>query len=652
MSLIRFVTVAALLLVGTVGVGAQGPHHPLDALTAAEYWTVYDAIRATGRTDAETRFGGINLREPAKYDVLNWASGEPFSRQALAVVTNGPSVVEAVVDLADKAVVSWEEVEGVYPTLTPEEFGSLSEAIKEDESWRAAMERRGITDFATISCWANVLGYFDLPEEQGRRLARGSCSDRHGAFSGHATRVEGVTVLVDVETREVVRVIDSDVVPITRGSADHDRAAIGPAREVPSPIFTQQPGGPGFTLDGSVVEWQKWRFHFRLDPRMGVVVSDVRYADQGRDRSVLYQGALTEIFVPYQDPTEGWYYVTYLDVGELSFGLATSLQRGIDCPDHAVFVDGVYADHRGMPFRMPSAACLFEREAGDVAWRHYGGRGQIEGRIRRDLVLRMIATIGNYDYLVDWVFRQDGTIQVAGGATGMVNIKAVKEATAAEHGGSNPPDSYGRFVDEHTVAVNHDHFLSFRLDLDVDGPENSFVVDRLVRRPGPKGSPRKSFWQVQPTTLRSEAEARLDVRLDRPSLWRVVNGDAVGRLGYPSSYHIKPGSTAISLLSDDDNPQARAGFAKHTLWVTQYQAAERFAVGDYVVGSQGGGWSPGLDPGRPVTGENKTSWSGTRWVCITWLRAEDWPVMPTTFNSVELRPFDFFDRNPALDLPR
>jgi primary-amine oxidase len=33
-------------------------------------------------------------------------------------------------------------------------------------------------------------------------------------------------------------------------------------------------------------------------------------------------------------------------------------------------------------------------------------------------------------------------------------------------------------------------------------------------------------------------------------------------------------------------------------------------------------------------------------------RAEDWPVMPVAWSSFELRPFDFFAANPALDLPR
>jgi primary-amine oxidase len=33
------------------------------------------------------------------------------------------------------------------------------------------------------------------------------------------------------------------------------------------------------------------------------------------------------------------------------------------------------------------------------------------------------------------------------------------------------------------------------------------------------------------------------------------------------------------------------------------------------------------------------------------VRAEDWPVMPVLWHGFEIRPFDFFDGNPALDLP-
>jgi primary-amine oxidase len=33
-------------------------------------------------------------------------------------------------------------------------------------------------------------------------------------------------------------------------------------------------------------------------------------------------------------------------------------------------------------------------------------------------------------------------------------------------------------------------------------------------------------------------------------------------------------------------------------------------------------------------------------------RSEDWPVLPVVRHELEIRPFDFFARNPALDLPR
>jgi hypothetical protein len=82
----------------------------------------------------------------------------------------------------------------------------------------------------------------------------------------------------------------------------------------------------------------------------------------------------------------------------------------------------------GVPRTVPSVICLFERYAGDPLWRH-GGDAH-EGRAERDLVVRMAAVLGNYDYIVDWVFRQDGAIKVQVGATGIVEAKPVIAANA------------------------------------------------------------------------------------------------------------------------------------------------------------------------------------------------------------------------------
>jgi primary-amine oxidase len=254
---------------------------------------------------------------------------------------------------------------------------------------------------------------------------------------------------------------------------------------------------------------------------------------------------------------------------------------------------------------------------------------------------------------VDWVFQQDGSLRVVAGATGMVAVKAVAQRTASEPAAPGAPraDAHGRFVAENTVAVNHDHFLSFRLDLDVDGPTNSVVVDRLVPERLPAGSPRRSLWRVEPVTLRSEEDGRRHAEMDHASLWRVVNAKSRGPNGYPASFHVKPGHSAVSLLDPEDNPQLRAGFSARSLWVTRHDDAEKLAAGPFPTGAKAAGGLPvWARANRSLEDADVVVWytMGMHHV----VRAEDWPVMPVVWHELELRPFDFFARNPALDLPK
>ena len=76
--------------------------------------------------------------------------------------------------------------------------------------------------------------------------------------------------------------------------------------------------------------------------------------------------------------------------------------------------------------------------------------------------------------------------------------------------------------------------FSYRLDLDVDGSENDFRIDRLVAKEPPEDHPRRSLWTVEGATAKNEAEAQLDVDFKRPALWRDVwdVSTRVGVLGY------------------------------------------------------------------------------------------------------------------------
>ena len=110
-----------------------------------------------------------------------------------------------------------------------------------------------------------------------------------------------------------------------------------------------------------------------FDMRAGAVISlaSVHDADAGTRRRVLYRGFVSEVFVPYMDPAEEWYYRTFLDAGETNLGLwAYPLQPGGDCPDNAAYLDGYNADQDGNPVKAGKMMCVFERYAGDVAWRH------------------------------------------------------------------------------------------------------------------------------------------------------------------------------------------------------------------------------------------------------------------------------------------
>jgi len=646
--MVRFVVPAFILFAAAVH--AETALHPLDALTSQEYWSVFETMKASGKLDAASRYAGINLHEPPKAEMLRWKPGEPFRREALAIIKQGRQTFEAVVDISGRKLISWKEVKGVEPVLIADETEGVGELVKADPQWQAAMRKRGITDFTTVGCDGDSPGYFGTSEEQGRRLQRVKCSDGRGFNGGPGHNIEGLIVVWDSEEQKVIRVIDTGAVPVPHGNTDYDSATIF-SRQVPGAISVVQPEH-GFRLDGHQVSWQNWNFHFRVDPKMGVVVTNVTFNDGGKPRSILYEGSLAEIFVPYQDPAEGWYYTTFIDMGEGNTwgSVASILEPGADCPDNAVYFDSVAPTSRGTPQRWPRTACLFEREAGDFAWRHARGGVQVESRRQRDLVLRMITTFGNYDYAVDWIFFQNGNIKIAVGATGTVEVKAVRSRTAAEDR-DGKDGRYGHFVAENTVGVNHDHYFCFRLDLDIDGTENSFLKEQLKTERLPAGNPRKSLWVTEPKIAKVEEEGQLRMMMEHPALWRVINPNVKGPLGYPPGYEIAPGHNAISLMTDDDWPQRRAAFIEHNLWVTPYREDERYPAGDYPTQSHGGDGLPAWTrANRPIENTDIVVWYTLGFHHVT--RPEDWPIMPTAWHEFELRPFDFFARNPAVDLPK
>jgi primary-amine oxidase len=650
-TLLRRVPALLVLLLTVFGtrLAGQAPTHPMDHLSAQEHWTLYRVMRNSGEISDDARFLFATVHEPPKDEVVSWQQGEPFRREAFLHLMDGGTGYEAVVDLVGERLLRFEAVSDTRYMLGPDDWG-VSAAILEHPEVRRALEQRGFTDLTMVYCYADATAFLGQEEERGRRVARASCFNGVGEVNGLGEPVAGLAVVVDLETREILEVRDYGIVPRTGPVAEHHPEAVGPTREPLPPIVVSQPQGVGFEIQGGQVGWESWRFHFRVDPRRGIVLSQVGHELDGEFRPVLYQASLSELFVPYQGPTQPWSHQAYYDLASFAStfeGIAGSLEPGQDCPARAHYVDSWVVQTDGSPRRVAKVACLFERPGAEPAWRH-GTADYIESRARTDLVLRMIMQAGNYDYLFDWVFKQDGGIRVNLAATGIDQILTV-EAESASNDPGEPDDRYGRFVAPHTVAMNHSHFFNFRLDFDVDGADNSLAVDKIVTEELPMDNPRRSVWRVETLVPGREAEGKRTSTLTAPEHWRIVNPSRIGPQGYPSGYLVE-GHGARTMLLESDYIRRNAGFTEHTIWTTPMRRDELFASGPYPTNApEDEGLPAWTRANRPIVDTDIVVWYTIGFHHIA--RPEDWPILPMELHGFDLKPAAFFERNPSMDLP-
>lgn len=618
--------------------------HPLDPLTAQEITEAVSIIAASGKGNQGTRAAIITLKEPDKQQVLNWTAGEPIDRRAFAVLRMDGNTFEAVVDLSSKTLDSWTLVPGVESAIDSAEWATAQRLVKEDSRWRAAMRKRGYENFEEIFCESLSAGYFASKAEEGRRLLKMPCYDTAGTKNNvYARPIEGVIATVDLNAGKVLGILDEGVVPVIAETYEFNEEAVANLHDPMRPVRNTAPNGWNFKIDGRMVTWQGWSFHLGFDQRFGPVLSLVAHEDGDEMRSVLYQGYISEVFVPYMDPVVSWSYRTYLDAGEFGLGtLSSSLAPGIDCPDNASYFGATLTSPFGRPYERKQVVCVFERNPAAPLWRHAEGLNKAyEGRPATELVVRSIPSIAHYDYLIDWVFTQSGEIQVNLGATGIDAVKGVAVQTMAEPGATEA-SAHGALVAPGLVAVYHDHYFSIRLDFDIDGPVNRFVRERLTATSLAKDNLRHSLWRLEADSV--PTEAALSER-GGPQVWRIENPNVTTSLGYHPSFQIQ-GNGATSLLSPDDWPQRRAAFSARNLWITVRREGELYAAGAYPNQSKGGDGLPAYVNGESIGQSDLVAWYTIGFHHVT--RPEDWPILSTVWNRVKLRPYGFFTQNPSL----
>ena len=285
--------------------------HPLDALDAAEIRAAAAVLRADSRVADTALFAYFGLDEPSKEAVAGFTAGDAVDRRVRVVIVPGPAadVVEAVVDVGRGAVASWREVPGVRPALLYGESFNAIVALHEHPEWQAALARRGITDLTRVQIDPWPAGNFGLAHEEGRRISRCLAYYREtDTDNGYARPIEGLIAFVDNGRGEVLEVVDHGLVPLPPERGGYLRDDVGPMRDDLKPLEITQPEGPSFTVDGNLVQWQRWSLRISMDPYEGLVLHTIGYEDGGRVRPILHRASVSEMVVPYghTGPMHNW----------------------------------------------------------------------------------------------------------------------------------------------------------------------------------------------------------------------------------------------------------------------------------------------------------------------------------------------------------
>jgi primary-amine oxidase len=612
---------------------AAAAPHPLAPLTADEIRAAARIFRSSPRFPAGAQFSILTLDEPPKDQVLANAA---VPRRAFAVIYDHAAdhTVEAIANLTTGAIDSWKQIPGAEPAIDGEDSGIADEVVHADPRWAQALRDHGIRDLNRVVTMSWTAGYFGLPGTEQGRVVRVVPYYAGAGQNLYAHPVEGVVAHVNLTTRKVLDFLNIDrEAPVSRENAELNPRA---PRAAPAPLVITQPDGPGFQIDDGEVRWQKWRFRYALHPREGVVLYTVGYEDGGKVRPVMYRGSLSEMVVPYGDPTGAWFFRNSFDVGELGLGVTASPQRaGVDCPANCTVLDAVVAESSGEPRLIPGAVALYERDGG-IAWKHAD-----HTRRSRELVLSYWSQPGNYEYGFDWVFHQDGALEMNVHLTGIMAAKGVA---------GNAHDRSSHLVAPNVAAPHHQHFFAFRLDMDVDGTSNRVVEMNSAPLPAGPQNPYGGGFTMQETPLRTEREAERQLNLASSRRWIVESATATNSLGQPTGYILLPGENAVPFALPDSWVRKRAGFLGAHLWVTPYSDAERYAAGDFPNQSKGGDGLPRWTAAnRPVEARDVVLWYV---MGVTHNpRPEDWPVMPVDTAGFKLLPVGFFSSNPAMDLP-
>lgn len=593
-------------------------------------------LKKSGKVTDASRFASIGLKEPPKETVLNFKAGEQLKRKSFSVIYEAATnkTFEATVNINDKSLETYKQANG--QALVPEDVTTVRNLVRADKNWQAAMQKRGIENFADvyIAVWASAY----LPEKASakNRILKAFFYNHGRMDNAYLRPIEGVLADVDLTAKKIVKLTDTGVIPVSAAKEVNTL----PSRDLVPDPSTQT--NSDLKINGHEVHWKNWRFRFAVEPREGLVLYMVSYDDHGKIRPILYRGSVSELCVPYADPTAGWSFRDAFDVGQYGLGAsASTLSPMRDAPANTQFFDATIADQLGVPIKHSRVVALYEKDGG-ILWRHFDRPNQRLLAVRgKDLVLSFITTLSNYDYCFNWIFHEDGTLEMETGMTGVMLAKGVVNAQSGV-------DLHAHAVEKTIEAVHHQHFFNFRLDMDVDNASNNSLIETNgVAMPEPSKNPYGNAFCMSETKLRNEKDAVRNLNMNSTRRWKVVNEAQKNDLGQQTGYMLIPGENSIPYAMNSSYVRKRAGFINAHIWATPYDPTQNYAAGDYPFESDGSQGLPAwVRANRSIENKDIVLWY-TMGITHT-PRPEEWPIMPVHRSGFKLIPNCFFGKNPAL----
>ncbi|GAA5964690.1 hypothetical protein JCM3765_004354 [Sporobolomyces pararoseus] len=582
---------------------------------------------------------------------------------------------------------------GVQPAITLEELDETEEVVCNDPTVIRLCEEVGVKkEEIRADCWS--IGYEDRFGE-GRRLQQAFVYARKKDHEHLYAHPLDFNVVVDTNTKEILKIdfashrldrSDPTKLSGTGSSAPHSvkgdsladagRDRIAPSMEehnfLPDLIKEErkargqdwslrtdlkaleitQPQGVSFNMSGNTISWQNWSFHIGFNHREGIVLSTIQYfdVDEKRNRPICYRASFAEMVVPYGDPAWPHPRKFAFDVGEYGLGMmANSLELGCDCLGAIHYLDAEMSNHAGQPVTLKNCVCIHE-EDDNLLWKHTdfrkGGRSQAVRS--RKLIVSMICTVANYEYLFRWCFKQDATMELEVRLTGILNTytSAVGEEVSA----------FGTLVAPQVQAHHHQHLFSLRVDPMIDGLKNTVVESEVRAVEAPTGSDENwagnGFFATK-KELKTTGEGARKADPLNGRQWSITNPNKKHySSGASVGYKIVCKDTPPLLPHPDSLVARRATFAKNTLWVTPYEDGQLYPAGKYPTQTPFApedSLEPWMKGDRSIANKDIVVWYTFGATHVP--RPEDWPVMPYEQCSIAFKPVSFFRANPSLDVP-